>query len=97
MSTAHFARMFRQSTSETPHQFALRQWPQRANAMLRAPDARVLDVAVAVAVACGFKTRQQFALVFRVCGITPTGHRQDFWATRRLARRKPDPKIRPVR
>ena len=45
-----------------------------AQAMLRAPDARVLDVAVA----CGFKTQQHFAQVFRdVCGISPTGYRQD--------------------
>jgi hypothetical protein len=43
--------------------------------MLRAPDSRVLDVAVA----CGFKTQQHFAQVFReVCGISPTGYRQDF-------------------
>jgi hypothetical protein len=43
--------------------------------MLRTPDARVLDVAVA----CGFKTQQHFAQVFRdVCGISPTGYRQDF-------------------
>jgi AraC family transcriptional regulator len=43
--------------------------------MLRAPDARVLDVAVA----CGFKTQQHFAQVFRdVCGISPTEYRQDF-------------------
>jgi AraC family transcriptional regulator len=74
LSTAHFARMFRQSTGETPHQFVLRQRLERAKAMLRAPDARVLDVAVA----CGFKTQQHFAQVFRgVCGISPTGYRQD--------------------
>jgi AraC-like DNA-binding protein len=43
--------------------------------MLRAPDARILDVAVA----CGFKTQQHFAQVFRdVYGISPTGYRQDF-------------------
>ena len=75
LSTAHFARMFRKSTGETPHQFVLRQRLERAKAMLRAPDARVLDVAVA----CGFKTQQHFAQVFRdVCGINPTGYRQDF-------------------
>jgi AraC family transcriptional regulator len=75
LSTAHFARMFRQSTGETPHRFVLRQRLERAKAMLRAPDARVLDVAVA----CGFKTQQHFAQVFRgVCGISPTGYRQDF-------------------
>src|SRR6202047_1642838 len=51
LSTAHFARMFRKSTGETPHQFVLRQRLERAKAMLRAPDARVLDVAVA----CGLR------------------------------------------
>src|SRR5437899_12027927 len=75
VSTAHCARMFRKSTGETPHQFVLRQKLDRAKAMLRAPDARILDVAVA----CGFKTQQHFAQVFRdVCGISPTGYRQDF-------------------
>ena len=64
LSTAHFARMFRKSTGQTPHQFVLRQRLERAKAMLRAPRARVLDVAVA----CGFKTQQHFAQVFRdVC------------------------------
>src|SRR4051812_20313856 len=74
LSTAHFARMFRKSTGQTPHQFVLRQKLERAKAMLRAPDARVLDVAVA----CGFKTQQHFAQVFRgVWGVSPTEYRQD--------------------
>src|ERR1700744_5439328 len=64
LSTAHFARMFRKSTGETPHQFVLRLRVERAKAMFRAPDTRILDVAVA----CGFKTQQHFAQVFRdVC------------------------------
>jgi AraC family transcriptional regulator len=75
LSTAHFARMFRKSTGETPHQFVLRQRVERAKAMLRVPDARVLDVAVA----CGFITQQHFAQVFRdLCGVSPTQYRQDF-------------------
>ena len=75
LSTAHFARMFRKSMGETPHQFVLRQKIERAKAMLRAPDARVLDVAVA----CGFKTQQHFAQVFRdVCRASPTEYRQNF-------------------
>ena len=42
--------------------------------MLCAPEARVLDVAVA----CGFKTQQHFAQVFRdVWGVSPTEYRQD--------------------
>ena len=75
LSTAHFARMFRKSTGETPHQFVLRQRVERAKAMLRAPDASVFDVAMT----CGFKTPQHFAQVFRdVCGVSPTQYRQDF-------------------
>jgi AraC family transcriptional regulator len=75
LSTAHFARMFRKSTGETPHQFVIRQRVERAKAMLRAPNARVLDVAVA----CGFKTQQHFAQVFHDrCGDTPTKYRQNF-------------------
>src|ERR1700723_1216412 len=75
LSTAHFARMFRKSTGQTPHQFVLRQRLERAKALLRAPGARVLDVAVA----CRFKTQQHFAQVFcDVCGVSPTRYRQDF-------------------
>jgi AraC family transcriptional regulator len=75
LSTAHFARMFRTSTGQTPHQFVLRNRLERAKAMLRSPDARVL----AVAVACGFKTQQHFAQVFRnVYGVSPTEYRQEF-------------------
>src|SRR5215472_4169076 len=81
LSTAHFARMFRKSTGQTPHQFVVRQKIERAKVMLRAPDARVL----AVAVACGFKTQQHFAQVFReVCSVSPTEYRQDFLGTEDL-------------
>jgi AraC family transcriptional regulator len=75
LSRAHFARMFRKSTGESPHQFVLRQRIERAMTMLRSDDARVLDVAVA----CGFKTQQHFARVFRhVCGVSPTDYRLEF-------------------
>src|SRR6266403_2649867 len=75
LSTAHFARMFRKSTGESPHQFVLRQRIERAMTMLRADDARVVDVAVA----CGFKTQGHFARVFRrMCGVGPTEYRQEF-------------------
>jgi AraC family transcriptional regulator len=75
LSTAHFARMFRKSSGETPHQFVLRRRIERAKAMLRDRATRVLDVAVA----CGFKTQQHFAQVFReVSGASPTEYRMDF-------------------
>jgi AraC family transcriptional regulator len=74
-STAHFSRMFRKSTGETPHQFLLRQRLERAKRMLHSADRRVMDVAVA----CGFKSQQHFAQAFRrACGICPTEYRQEF-------------------
>jgi AraC-like DNA-binding protein len=85
LSTAHFARMFRKSTGETPHQFVLRQRLERAKAMLRAPDARVLDVAVA----CGFKTQQHFAQVFVMSvELARQAIARILWTTKRRARRK---------
>jgi len=42
--------------------------------MLRNAEARVLDVAVA----CGFKTQQHFARVFRtISGTSPTEYRRE--------------------
>jgi len=77
LSPAHFSRMFRESTGDTPHQFVLRNRIERAKEMLCAPGVRVLDVAVA----CGFKTQQHFARVFRhVCGTSPTEYRFEWGA-----------------
>lgn len=77
LSPAHFSRMFRKSTGEPPHQFVLRNRIERAKEMLRAPEARVLDVAVA----CGFKTQQHFARVFRhLCGTSPREYRLAWWS-----------------
>ena len=49
LSPANFARMFRESTGETPHQFVLRNRIEHAKEMLRAPEPRVLVVAVPAA------------------------------------------------
>ena len=74
LSTAHFSDMFRKSTGETPHQFVLRCRTERAKEILRRAELRVLDVAVA----CGFKTQQHFARVFRqLCGSSPTEYRRE--------------------
>jgi DNA-binding GntR family transcriptional regulator/AraC-like DNA-binding protein len=75
LSTAHFSQMFRRSTGESPHQFVLRQRVERAKEMLRTPGMRILDVAIA----CGFKTQQHFARVFRcMCRVSPTEYRHEF-------------------
>jgi len=77
LSSAYFARMFRKSTGETPHQFVLRTKIELAKEMLRAPETRILDVAVA----CGFKTQQHFARVFRhLCGTSPREYRLEWWS-----------------
>jgi serine phosphatase RsbU (regulator of sigma subunit)/DNA-binding GntR family transcriptional regulator/AraC-like DNA-binding protein len=78
LSAGYFSQVFRKSTGETPHQFLVRHRVERAKEMLRGTEARVLDVAVA----CGFKTQQHFARVFRkMCGVSPTEYRQE-WESR---------------
>ena len=75
LSITHFSAMFRQSTGQSPHQFVLHRRIDRAKELLRAAESRVLDVAVA----CGFKSQQHFARVFRsVCGASPTQYQQEF-------------------
>jgi AraC family transcriptional regulator len=75
LSTGHFCHMFRKSTGQSPRQFVRRRQVERAKEMLRNAEARVLDVAVA----CGFKTQQHFARVFRqVCGTSPSEYRYEF-------------------
>jgi AraC family transcriptional regulator len=75
LSTAHFSQVFRNTTGQTPHQFLVRQRIQRAKEMLGSAEMRVLDVAIA----CGFKTQQHFARVFRqMCGASPTEYRYEF-------------------
>jgi AraC family transcriptional regulator len=72
LSTAHFSEVFRNTTGQTPHQSLLWHRVQRAKEMLRSDETRVLDVAIA----CGFKTQQHFARVFReMCGSSPTEYR----------------------
>jgi AraC family transcriptional regulator len=74
LSITHFCQMFRKSTGQSPHQFVLRHRVERAKEMLRNAEARVLDVAVA----CGFKTQQHFARVFRtISGTSPTEYRRE--------------------
>jgi AraC family transcriptional regulator len=75
LSAGHFYQVFRDTTGQTPHQCLLWYRVQRAKEMLRSAEMRVLDVAIA----CGFKTQQHFARVFReVCGASPTEYRYDF-------------------
>jgi AraC family transcriptional regulator len=85
LSAAHFSQVFRNTTGQTPHQCLLWYRVQRAKEMLSSAEMRILDVAIA----CGFKTQQHFARVFReMCGASPTEYRgARFW------RDKPVPHI----
>jgi AraC family transcriptional regulator len=75
LSITHFSQMFRESTGQSPHQFVLHRRVDRAKELLRTSEMRVLDVAVA----CGFKSQQHFARIFRrVCGASPTEYRLEF-------------------
>ena len=77
LSAAHFSQVFRNTTGQTPHQCLLWYRVQQAKEMLRSAEMRVLDVAIA----CGFKTQQHFARVFRqICGASPKEYRyRRFW------------------
>jgi AraC family transcriptional regulator len=86
LSTTHFSHMFKKSLAQSPHQFLLHQRVQYAKELLSSLDLRMIDVALA----CGFKTQQHFARIFRkVCGLSPTEYRR-----LKLSRRRPDLYIR---
>ena len=73
LSAYHFARMFRQSTGESPHQFVLRQRLERAQWLLRTTNTPL----AAVASACGFGTQSYMTTVFRQrLGLTPGSYRR---------------------
>jgi AraC family transcriptional regulator len=75
LSPAYFGEMFRISTGKTPHQYLLEQRMERARQLLQSKDARILDVAIA----CGFRTQQHFAKVFRrTTGISPRQYRWNY-------------------
>ena len=73
LSTAHFSHIFKKSMGESPHQFVLQQRVRCAKKLLKSLNLRVIDIALA----CGFKTQQHFARIFRkVCGLSPTEYQR---------------------
>ena len=72
MSIFHFAKLFKQSTGQTPHQYALRRRMEKAKQLLKEEDASVLEVSVRT----GFVDQRHFTKVFRrFTGFTPTAYR----------------------
>jgi AraC family transcriptional regulator len=73
-SVYYFARLFRQTTGESPHQYVLRQRVERAQELLEQPDRPLADVAFATGFANQSHLTQQFRLHF---GVTPSVYRRE--------------------
>ena len=72
MSPYHFARMFKQSTGLSPHQYLVRQRLLKAKELLRYTDMAIADIAYTV----GYKNPSHFAKVFRQhFKVSPTEYR----------------------
>ena len=72
MSPFHFARLFKQSTGVSPHQYVTRIRIDRAKQLLTDPGLEIIDVGQEV----GFKTQSHFTAVFRrVVGVAPKVYR----------------------
>lgn len=68
LSPFHFARMFKQSTGESPHGYVTRQRLEQAQRLLKEGALPLAEVALA----CGFSSQSHFTLRFREqTGITP--------------------------
>lgn len=73
-SSYHFARLFRQATGESPHQFVLRQRIEQAQRLLEKPELPLAQVALAA----GFAHQSHLAQHFkRQLGLTPSAYRRE--------------------
>jgi len=73
-SPYHFARLFRQTTGESPHQFVLRQRIERAQRLLKERDVSLAHVAVE----SGFANQSHLTQAFKQhLGLTPRAYQQD--------------------
>jgi AraC family transcriptional regulator len=87
LSMTHFSHAFKKSMGKSPHQFVLQQRVQRAKELLGSLNLRMIDIALA----CGFKTQQHFARVFReTSGLSPTEYQR-----LKLGKQLRDSQVRP--
>jgi AraC family transcriptional regulator len=71
-SPYHFARLFRQSTGESPHQFVLQKRLQKAQYLLKTTNKSLTEIALEI----GFPNPSHFAQTFRRhLGLTPSHYR----------------------
>ena len=72
-SRAHFLRMFRAATGQTPHQYLLSLRLENAVRMMKERSTPLIDVAVA----CGFSSHTHFTKAFRsTFGVLPSQYRR---------------------
>ncbi len=72
LSPFHFARMFRRSTDQSPHEYITRRRLERAKELLATSDLSMLDIARTV----GYRTQAHFTRVFHEgTGTTPRRYR----------------------
>jgi len=68
----HFARAFRQSTGESPHQYVLRRRIEKAKEFLIQPQVSVIEASTRT----GFMDQSHFSKVFhRMVGVPPSQYR----------------------
>lgn len=73
LSRFHFCTAFRLATGRTPHEWLVALRVERAKQLLKDPNLRITDIALAV----GYETPSAFAAAFRkVTGTTPTDFRR---------------------
>ncbi|TRY33207.1 AraC family transcriptional regulator [Aliiglaciecola sp. M165] len=72
LSTAHFARLFKQTIGHTPHQFVMAYRIEQSKKMLSDIERPKIDIALS----CGFSDQAHFSRVFKqIIGITPKEYR----------------------
>lgn len=72
-SPYHFARLFRETTGDSPHQFVLRQRISHAKFLLNSTELSITQIAVE----CGFANPGHLTQMFkRYVGLTPSEYRQ---------------------
>lgn len=73
-SPYHFARLFRQATGESPHQFVLRQRVEGAQRLLKETNASLTHIALE----SGFANQSHLTRIFkRQLGLTPRAYRRE--------------------
>lgn len=73
LSSYHFARLFRRTTGESPHQFVLQKRLETAQHLLKKTDLSLSQIALDV----GFPNQSHFTQVFKQrMGLTPLRYRQ---------------------